>query len=134
MPLTSGWRCIWKKILSEWIAREAKHSWPPTDRTLTTQFAYNGDGVGTSKTIDETTNDYVLDLAATLPVVISDTDAIYLYGLDIIAQQRAERYYRPLRRAPVRPYDSVVVCDFSLGFLSGPHPPCVAGFQSLGGG
>ena len=26
-------------------------------------------------------------------MVISDTDAIYLYGLDIIAQQQAERYY-----------------------------------------
>ncbi len=33
--------------------------------------------------------------AAALPVVISDTDAIYLYGLDIIAEQLAEagRYY-----------------------------------------
>ncbi|MGB3904696.1 MAG: RHS repeat-associated core domain-containing protein, partial [Anaerolineae bacterium] len=38
---------------------------------------------------------YVLDLAATLPVVISDTDAVYLYGLDIIAEQLAQsdRYY-----------------------------------------
>ena len=63
------------------------------NRTLTTQFAYNGDGVRTSKTVDETTTGYVLDLAATLPVVISDTDAIYLYGLDIIAQQQAERHY-----------------------------------------
>jgi hypothetical protein len=27
-----------------------------------------------------------------LPVVISDTEAIYLYGLDIIAQQQAEMY------------------------------------------
>jgi RHS repeat-associated protein len=35
------------------------------------------------------------NLAATLPVVISDTDAVYLYGLDIIAEQLAgaERYY-----------------------------------------
>jgi RHS repeat-associated protein len=30
---------------------------------------------------------------ATLPVVISDTEAVYLYGLDIIAQQHAERLY-----------------------------------------
>ena len=36
---------------------------------------------------------YVLDLAATLPVVISDAEAVYLYGLDIIAQQQAERLY-----------------------------------------
>jgi RHS repeat-associated protein len=39
------------------------------------------------------TTQYVLDLAATLPVVISDTEAVYLYGLDIIAQQQAERLY-----------------------------------------
>jgi hypothetical protein len=29
----------------------------------------------------------ILDLAAALPVVISDTEAVYLYGLDIIARQ-----------------------------------------------
>ena len=65
------------------------------NRTLTTQFAYNGDGVRTSKTAGGTTTDYVLDLATTLPVVISDTDAIYLYGLDIVAEQLAgsQRYY-----------------------------------------
>lgn len=64
-----------------------------TEGTLTTQFAYNGDGVRTSKSVDGGTTQYLLDLAATLPVVISDTDAIYLYGLDIIAQQQAQRYY-----------------------------------------
>ncbi|MGB3903946.1 MAG: hypothetical protein WBB22_03410, partial [Anaerolineae bacterium] len=40
-------------------------------------------------------------VAAMLPVVISDTDAVYLYGLDIIAEQlalrqgsgQAQRYY-----------------------------------------
>ena len=39
------------------------------------------------------TTQYVLDLATTLPVVISGTEAVYLYGLDIIAQQQAERHY-----------------------------------------
>jgi len=39
------------------------------------------------------TTQYVLDLAATLPVVISDTEAVYLYGLDILAQQQSERLY-----------------------------------------
>jgi len=39
------------------------------------------------------TTQYVLDLAATLPVVVSDTKAVYLYGLDIIAQQQSERLY-----------------------------------------
>ena len=49
----------------------------------------------TSKTVGGDTTQYVLDLATTLPVVISDTDALYLYGLDIIAEQLAqcERYY-----------------------------------------
>lgn len=46
-----------------------------------------------SKAVASATTHYVLDLAATLPVVISDTEAIYLYGLDIIAQQQAERHY-----------------------------------------
>ncbi len=46
------------------------------------------------KTIGGASTDYLVDLAATLPVVISDTDAVYLYGLDIIAEQLvgAERY------------------------------------------
>jgi RHS repeat-associated protein len=43
--------------------------------------------------VDGDTAQYVLDLAATLPVVVSDTEAVYLYGLDIIAQQQAERLY-----------------------------------------
>jgi RHS repeat-associated protein len=60
---------------------------------LTGRFAYNGDGVRTSKSVAGDTTEYVLDLAATLPVVISDTDAVYLYGLDIIAQQQSTRYY-----------------------------------------
>ena len=55
--------------------------------TLVTQFAYNGDGARASKTVDSTTTQYALDLAASLPVVISDTEAVYLYRLDIIAQQ-----------------------------------------------
>jgi len=69
--------------------------WPAGagDRTITSQFAYNGDGARTSKTVSGDTTQYVLDLAATLPVVISDTDAVYLYGLDIIAQQQGESLY-----------------------------------------
>jgi hypothetical protein len=33
------------------------------------------------------------DPTAILPVVISDTEAVYLYGLDIMAQQQTERLY-----------------------------------------
>jgi hypothetical protein len=39
------------------------------------------------------TTQYVLDLAATLPVVISDTEAVCCFELDIIAQQQSERLY-----------------------------------------
>ena len=39
-------------------------------------------------TVSGDTTEYVLDLAATLPVAISDTEAAYLCGLDIIAQQQ----------------------------------------------
>jgi RHS repeat-associated protein len=56
-------------------------------------LAYNGDGIRTSKTVAGDTTQYIQDLAATLPVVISDTEAVYLYGLDIIAQQQSERLY-----------------------------------------
>jgi hypothetical protein len=47
--------------------------------------------VRTSKTVAGDTTEYALDLLATLPMVISDTDAVYLYGLDIIAQQQVLR-------------------------------------------
>jgi RHS repeat-associated protein len=47
----------------------------------------------TNKTVSGDTTQYVLDLAATLPVVVSDTEAVYLYGLDIVAQQQSERQY-----------------------------------------
>jgi hypothetical protein len=40
-------------------------------------------------TVAGDTTEHVLDLAATLPAVISDTEAVYLYGLDILAQQTA---------------------------------------------
>ena len=60
---------------------------------LAAQFAYNGDGARTSKTVGGDTTQYALDLAASLPVVISDTEAVYLYGLDIIAQQQSETLY-----------------------------------------
>ncbi len=64
-----------------------------TQGSQTTQFAYNGDGDRTSKTVSGETTQYVLDLATTLPVVVSDTEAVYLYGLHIIAQQQAGRQY-----------------------------------------
>jgi RHS repeat-associated protein len=64
-----------------------------TQGSVTAQYVYNGDGVRISKIVAGETTEYALDLLATLPVVISDTDAVYLYGLDIIAQQQSERLY-----------------------------------------
>jgi len=49
--------------------------------------------VRTSKTVGGDTTAYVVDPAATLPVVISDTEALYLYGLDIIAHQQTDTLY-----------------------------------------
>jgi hypothetical protein len=48
---------------------------------LTWSAAYNGDGVRTRQTFSGAVNRYVQDLAAPLPVVLSDTNAIYVYGL-----------------------------------------------------
>ena len=50
----------------------------------------NDDGVLTSKTVGADTTQYAQDLAATLPVGISDTEAVYLYGLDIAQPYRLE--------------------------------------------
>jgi len=80
--LTKGWRSIWAKLRSDRCARHGTLDRATTNQTLTMQFACDGD-----------TTKYVLDLAASLPVVISDTEAVYLYGLDIIAQQQTERLY-----------------------------------------
>ena len=48
-------------------------------------------GTRAHRQADGDTTQYALDLAATLPVVMSDTEAVYLYGLDIVAQQEVLR-------------------------------------------
>ena len=53
----------------------------------------SGDGVGTDKTVSGDTTQYVLDLAAPLPVSSATPRPCNLYGLDIIAQQQSERLY-----------------------------------------
>ena len=101
MPLMSAWHSIWGKTRSDRRARDGKHWRATTNRTSTTQFAYNGDEARscgahsrtTIKTVSGEATQYVLDLMATLPVVISDTEAVYLYGLDILAQQQVEMLY-----------------------------------------
>jgi len=58
--------------------------------TTTVQFAYNGDGVRLGKTVNGTATDYVQDVAAPLPVVLTETtggqSSRYVYGNDLIAQ------------------------------------------------
>jgi RHS repeat-associated protein len=50
-------------------------------------YAYNGDGLRTSRTIASTTVDYVWDLNAALPVVLGDSDGNrYVYGLDLLTR------------------------------------------------
>ena len=100
MPSTSEWHSTSDRTPSSRRDGVRSYTYDQTNRltqvtegSLATQFAYNGDGVRTSKTVAGDTTEYVLDLAATLPVVISDTGAVYLYGLDIIAQQQSERLY-----------------------------------------
>ena len=69
---------------------------------------------------------YVLDLAATHPVVISDTEAVYLYGLDFIAQQQTERAIcrtgwgrgRPPTRLRSRPAKSALLVALTICALS----------------
>jgi RHS repeat-associated protein len=56
--------------------------------TLTTTFTYDGDGNRVGKSANGQATDYLLDPVVPLPVVISDSAAVYLYGLDIIARQQ----------------------------------------------
>jgi hypothetical protein len=89
--------------------------------------------VRASKTVSGDTTQYVLDLAATLPVVISDTEAVYLYGLDILAQQQAERQYYfhdGLGTARLHPLDHGVLG--LLAFLKKPVDPQRRDVQSMG--
>ncbi|MCL5256687.1 MAG: hypothetical protein M1319_02690, partial [Chloroflexi bacterium] len=60
------------------------------DGTNTYQYTYNGDGIRVRKNVNGTSTDYIWDLGLGLPVVLTDTNSIYLYGLDLIAQQQGE--------------------------------------------
>ena len=59
------------------------------------EYVYNGDGLRTVQSVDGVETAFTWDLASPLAHVISDTDALYLHGLDLLAQQRgnAQRYY-----------------------------------------
>jgi RHS repeat-associated protein len=93
LPSTSGWHSIWGKRPTDSRARQGKQFSSNAKSALRIFIGHNEAEHRTSKTVAGDTTDYVVDLAATLPVVISDTQAVYLYGLDIIAQQQSGRLY-----------------------------------------
>ncbi|MFN8486849.1 MAG: right-handed parallel beta-helix repeat-containing protein [Caldilineaceae bacterium] len=73
------------------------YAFDPLDRltkvisgTTTVAFAYDGDGVRLRKTVNGTVTNYLQDVAAPLPVVVSETIGTqsnrYIYGSDLIAQ------------------------------------------------
>jgi len=65
--------------------------------THTTAYVYNGDGVRVRQTVNGATTSYVQDVAAPLPVVLTEQTAgqttRYLYGLDLEAREQAAWCY-----------------------------------------
>jgi len=63
--------------------------------TVTLVYTYNAQGLRVAQSVDGVEAAFAWDLAAPLAQVISDSDALYLHGLDLLAQQRgnAQRYY-----------------------------------------
>jgi RHS repeat-associated protein len=61
-----------------------------------TSFVYNGDGDRMSKTVNDVTTNYELDVNTDLPVVLTEqtgtTITRYLYGLDLYAHQYANQF------------------------------------------
>ncbi|HLA82526.1 MAG TPA: RHS repeat-associated core domain-containing protein, partial [Thermoleophilia bacterium] len=65
--------------------------------TVVSSYAYDGDGLRVGRTVDGTTTNYLWDKALALPVIITDSNSLYLYGLGLIAQQQGTdiAYYHP---------------------------------------
>ena len=61
--------------------------------TTTVHFTYDGDGVRLGKTVNGTATAYIQDIAAPLPVVLTETTAgqtnQYVYGNDLLAREDA---------------------------------------------
>jgi RHS repeat-associated protein len=74
-------------------------SWDYEDRmvsatvsSVTTTFAYRGDGLRNSKTTGGNTTTFTWDVAAGLPVVLDDGNQ-YLYGAGLVAQKQSGSWY-----------------------------------------
>jgi RHS repeat-associated protein len=58
-----------------------------TDGTNNYHYSYNGAGLRVASIQNSTATSYTWDVAGDIPEVITDTNSLYLYGLDLIAQQ-----------------------------------------------
>jgi RHS repeat-associated protein len=63
-----------------------------TVSSVTTTFAYRGDGLRDSKTTGGNTTTFTWDVAAGLPVVLDDGKQ-YLYGAGLVAQKQSGSWY-----------------------------------------
>jgi len=62
--------------------------------SVTTTFAYRGDGLRDSRTVGMTTTTFTWDIAGGLPVVLDDGTSRYVYGPSgLIAQKAADDFY-----------------------------------------
>ncbi|MEX2159248.1 MAG: RHS repeat-associated core domain-containing protein [Dehalococcoidia bacterium] len=65
--------------------------------SVTSNYAYNGDGLRTSRTVGANSVGYIWDVGASLPVILQDgEDNTYIYGLNLIARvdgEGDEEYY-----------------------------------------
>jgi RHS repeat-associated protein len=74
-------------------------SWDYEDRmvsatvsSVTTTFAYRGDGLRNSRTLGGNTTTFTWDIAGGLPVVLDDGNQ-YLYGAGLVAQKQSGNWY-----------------------------------------
>jgi RHS repeat-associated protein len=74
-------------------------SWDYEDRmvsatvnSVTTTFAYRGDGLRNSRTVGGNTTTFTWDIAAGLPVVLDDGNQ-YVYGAGLVSQKQGGNWY-----------------------------------------
>ncbi|HEX5141920.1 MAG TPA: RHS repeat-associated core domain-containing protein [Dehalococcoidia bacterium] len=74
-----------------WDAED--HMTSATVSSVTTTFAYNGDGLRDSLTVNSNMTTFTWDVNTSIPQVLDDEDFRYVYGLGRIAQVGADTYY-----------------------------------------
>src|SRR5689334_1741680 len=63
-----------------------------TVNSVTTTFAYRGDGLRTSRTVGGNTTTFTWDIAGGLPVVLDDGNQ-YVYGAGLVSQKQSGNWY-----------------------------------------